>query len=317
MKVLICGSSGFIGSNLLSYLVKLNTTKYSFTATYHKTKPNLNLKNYKIKFVKADLRKKIVCKNLMKGIDIVIQCAATTSGSKDILQNPYIHITDNIVMNTHLLESVYLNNIKHFVFLSCSTMYKSSNTLSKEEHVLDKNIEPKYFGAANMKLYCEKLCKFYSNIGNTKFTIVRHSNIYGPNDKYDKDKSHVLGATISKIYNAKKKIIVWGKGNEKRDFLYIDDLCRFISLAIKKQKDKFEIFNCGSSSPISIKDLVKKIIKISKKKLFVEYDSSKPNININIGLNCNHAKKKLNWTPKISIENGLAKTYKWYLSNLK
>ena len=317
MKVLICGSSGFIGSNLLKYLVKSNRKKFSFIATYHKAKPNFNIKNYKIKFVKADLRNKIVCKNLTKGIDIIIQCAATTSGAKDILQKPYIHITDNIVMNTHLLESAHLNNIKHFVFLSCSAMYKSSNILSKEESFLDKNIEPKYFGAANMKLYCEKLCKFYSNIGNTKFTIVRHSNIYGPNDKYDKDKSHVLGATISKIYNAQQKITVWGKGNEKRDFLYIDDLCRFILIAIKKQKDKFEIFNCGSSNPISIKNLVKKIIKTSKKKLSIKYDASKPNININIGLNCSYAKKKLHWTPKISIENGLAKTYRWYLNNSK
>ncbi len=316
MKVLICGSSGFIGSNLLNYLSKLNKKKFSLIATYHKTKPIFNLKK-KIKFIKIDLKNKIACQNLMKGVDVVIQCAARTSGSKDILQNPYIHITDNIVMNAHLLESAHLNKIKHFIFLSCSTMYKSSNTLSKEENFLDKNIEPKYFGVANMKLYCEKLCKFYSNIGNTKFTIVRHSNIYGPNDKFDKNKSHVLGATISKIYNAQKEITVWGKGNEKRDFLYIDDLSRFILLAIKKQKNKFQIYNCGSSNPISIKNLVKKIIKISKKKLLIKYDTKQPNININIGLNCNYAKKKLNWFPKISIEEGLSKTYLWYVNSLK
>ena len=80
----------------------------------------------------------------------------------------------------------------------------------------------------------EKIAKFYSMLSETKYTIIRHSIIYGPHDKYDLDRSHVFGATITKVLTAKKKIEVWGTGNEIRDFLYADDLVNFIKIAINK-----------------------------------------------------------------------------------
>ena len=87
-----------------------------------------------------------------------------------------------------------------------------------------------------MKIYVEKLCEFYSKFGVNKF-LIRHSNIYGPYDKFDLKKSHVFGATVAKIMNQKNKFIeVWGNGSEQRNFLHVDDLMNFIDLAIKKQK---------------------------------------------------------------------------------
>ena len=98
---------------------------------------------------------------------------------------------------------------------------------------------PSYFGAGWMKIFVEKMCEFYSRISTTKFSIIRHSNVYGPYDKFDLERSHVFGASITKVMNSKKFVNIWGDGNESRDFLHINDLISFVDLAIKKQKKKF------------------------------------------------------------------------------
>ena len=114
---------------------------------------------------------------------------------------------------------------------------------------------------------------------------------------------------------AKKEIVVWGKGTEKRDLLHIDDLVSFIKLAIKKQKNKFELLNCGAGYSISINNLVKKIIKISQKKLKIKYDLSKPTIPTYLSVNCDMAKKKFGWKPKIKLDDGIKRTITWWKDN--
>ena len=157
---------------------------------------------------------------------------------KDIIDRPHIHVNDNALMNINILKQIFKNNnIKHYIFFSCTVMYQSSNR-KQDEKKFNYQIIDKYFGVGWTKVYIEKLCKFYSNFLNTKFTMIRHSNIYGPHDKFDLEKSHVLGATISKVMKAEKEITIWGRGNEIRDFLYISDLIKFVELVIKKTKEK-------------------------------------------------------------------------------
>ena len=195
-------------------------------------------------------------------------------------------------------------------------MYKSSKRPIKENNFNPlKDIEPKYFGVATTKVYNENMCDFYSRIGKTKFTAIRHSNIYGPYDKYDLERSHVFGATVTKVMTAKKEIVVWGRGTEKRDLLHVDDLVSFIKLSIKKQKNKFELLNCGAGYSISINNLVKKIIKISGKKLKIKYDLSKPTIPTYLSVNCDMARKKFGWKPKVNLDNGIKKTVDWWKDN--
>ena len=132
-------------------------------------------------------------------------------------------------------------------------MYKSSLKPIKENDFNPlKDIEPKYFGVATTKVYNENMCDFFSRLGKTKYTAIRHSNIYGPYDKFDLERSHVFGATVTKVMRAKNEITIWGKGKEKRDLLYIDDLVKFVELVIKKQKNNFELLNCGIGKAISI-----------------------------------------------------------------
>ena len=108
---------------------------------------------------------------------------------------------------------------------------------------------------------------------------------------------------------ANNEIIVWGNGKEKRDLLYIDDLVEFVILILKKQKSKFKIYNCGLGKSYSINQIVKKIIKISNKKLKITNDIGKPNINTSLYLNCSLARKELDWKPKISIDEGIKKQF--------
>jgi len=162
-----------------------------------------------------------------------------------------------------------------------------------------------------------RICEFYSRISKTKFTIIRHSNIYGPHDKFDLEKSHVLGATITKVMKAKKEIEIWGKGHEVRDFLYISDLLNFVKLIIKKQKSQFKIYNCGSGKGTKILDLVKLIIDISNKKIKIKKNTLAPYIKFNLILDSSKAINELGWKPMVDLHNGIRKTIFWWKKNYK
>jgi len=316
-KILICGATGFIGRNIAERFSKKND--FEVYGTYFNSEP---LSDPKIQMIRADLtNKKDVDELLERGFDILIQAAATTSGAKDIVTKPYYHVTDNAIMNSLIFRSAFEYDISHVVFFSCTVMYQSSNIPLKEtDFDANKEIYPKYFGVGWTKVYTEKMCEFYSRIGNTKYTAIRHSNIYGPHDKFDLERSHVFGATMTKVMTAKDKdggeIVVWGTGEEERDLLYVSDLVDFVDLAIKKQKNKFELYNVGCGYSTSINDLVKKIIKLSGRNLKIEYDLSKPTIKTKLCLDKTKAKNLLGWEPKVTLDQGIQKTMEWYKSNI-
>jgi GDP-L-fucose synthase len=311
-KLLILGATGFIGSNLINKY--LESKKYKIYAVFNKRNPQIKHKN--IKWIKANLTDFKTLLKITKGVDTIIQSAATTTGSKDVINKPYIHITDNVVMNAYLFRATHINSVKHLIFLSCTTMYKSSKKKQTEVDFFNpQNFIPQYFASASTKTFNEQMCKFYSNLDKTKFTVIRHSNIYGPFDKFDLDKSHFMGATITKVLKAKNIVEVWGNGQEGRDFLYIDDLTNFILKAVNIQKDKFQIYNCGSGKLYKINDIVKKIVKFSNKKLKIIHNKSKPSIPINIVIDSKKAQKDFNWKPRVSIEVGIKNTIAWWKKN--
>ncbi len=314
-KVLICGATGFIGRNIAERFANMDA--FEVYGTYFNSKP---YDNPNIRFIQADLRDAKVIEEITKGMDIVIQMAAITYGAKDSAERPYIYVTDNVVMNSLIFRSCFDNKVSHVFFPSCTIMYPDSDKPIKENE-LDLNIEmnPKYFGAAWTKVYEEKMCEFYSRLGSTKFTVFRHSNVYGPYDKYNSDRSHVFAATISKVMNAKEnsKINVWGTGEEERDLIHVDDVVNFIKLAIEKQNSRFELVNIGNGYSISIADLVSKIIALSGKNLGIEYDTTKPTIKTKLSVDYFIAKEKFSWEPKVSLDEGIKRTLKWFRDNME
>lgn len=313
-KILICGASGFIGRNIAEFFAKKGNFKVY--GTYLKSKP---FKNPHISLIQADLTNKDEVNRVIPGMDIVIQAAATTSGVKEIVTKPYYHVTDNAVMNSLIFRAAYENNVPRLVFFSCTVMYQSSNKPVKESDFdASREIYPSYFGVGWTKVYIEKMCEFYSRIGATRYTVIRHSNIYGPYDKFDLERSHVFGATMAKVMTAKPKgkIIIWGNGEEERDLLYISDLVNFVKLAIDKQESKFELFNVGCGSPISVRDLAKRIIFYLGRKIKIEHDLSKPTIKTKLCLDTTKAKNIFRWSSKVSLNEGIKKTARWYKKHI-
>ncbi|MBD1144012.1 NAD-dependent epimerase/dehydratase family protein [Pelagibacterales bacterium SAG-MED33] len=309
-RILVLGASGFIGRNCVEYFLKKN---YIVSGVYFKNKPKFSKK---IKLYKHDLTKEKGLNKIFKNIDILIQAAATTSGAKDIVSKPFIHVNSNAIINSVVTSVAFEKKIPRIINFSCTVMYKSSKKPLKESQFYPDKILSNYFGAAWMKIYVERLCEFYSRFGVNKFTLIRHSNIYGPYDKFDLKKSHVFGATISKCMNQKNKDIeVWGNGSEQRNFLHIDDLMNFIDLVIKKQKKNYGLYNLGNNKSISIKNLVIKIRNLSKNKIPITFNLKKPTLKININIDSSKAKKEFGWKQKISLEKGIKKTINWYKEN--
>ena len=309
MKLIILGASGFIGRNMVDYFAKKD--EFNIIAVSKNRKESHN--DYSnVAHINRDLRIPGALSEELKSADAVLQFAATTSGAKDIVERPYIHVTDNAVMNSYLLRESYEAGIKHFIFPSCTVMLGPGEGQKESEWDASKEIHKTYFGVGNTKVYIEKMCEFYSRLG-LKCTAIRHSNVYGKHDKFDLERSHVLGATIRKVVNAKENssIEVWGTGKARRDFLHIDDLCDFVYAALNNQKNSFDLFNCGCGYSTSINELVQMIIDVSGKKLEICNNLEKPDIPTALSLDCSKARDLLGWYPRKELSNGLLETYNW------
>lgn len=310
MKILICGATGFMGRNLFEYFVKMGHDVYGTawdSEAYNESIIYTNLKNEE----EVNL--------LFETFDpeIVIQAAATTSGVADTLAKPYIHVTDNAVMNSFILRAAYAHKVKHFIFLSCSVMYQpSEKPLKESDWKPGDEIIKQYFGVGNMKVFVERQCEFYSRLG-MKCTAVRHSNTYGPYDKFDPDHSHVLGSSIRKVMEGTDSIEVWGTGEEKKDLIYVDDVVRGIDTLIQKQTDMFERVNMSSGIGLTINDLVKTIMKVGGKELPIVHNTSKPSIPVHLVYDHSYMTEKYGWTPQVSLEEGLNRTIAWFKNNYK
>jgi GDP-L-fucose synthase len=313
LKVLICGATGFIGRNLteaLSRRVDLEIHAVRFSRPAYQCNG--------VTWHQADLRAPADVARVVPGVDIIIQAAATTSGSRDIVERPYIHVTDNAVMNSLLLRQAFDSNVKHFVFFSCTVMLPSSTSpMSETDWDANVPMHPRYFASGWTKVYIEKMCEFFASLGVTRHTVIRHSNIFGPHDKFDLERSHVLGATVTKAMTATDgRMVVWGKGEEARDLLYVDDLVDFVARALDHQREPFALYNCGSGQATKIKDLVRRIVAASGRSLAIEHDLTKPSIETSVHLNCRKAERELGWQPKTSLAEGLQKTVAWWKQNI-
>jgi GDP-L-fucose synthase len=312
-KVLILGATGFIGRNLVEHFSK--NSEYDVYATCWKRDPfgeNIN-------WNRVDLTKAEDVEKVIPGMDIVIQAAATTSGSKDIANKPYLHVTDNAVMNSHILRSCFDHKVKKFVFYSCTVMYQSSDTpIAESDFNPSNDLLPHYFGVGHTKLYVEKMCEFYSRISPTEFVVLRNSNVYGPHDKYDLEKSHVFGATITKVLTNKDgKLPVWGDGSEVRDFVYVEDLVRRTEELCLRDTGPIIIANNGSGESTTISNLVEMIIDESGKDMTIEYSKDTPSFKNKAPIDVEKLNGILENKETTSLKDGISKTITWYRENIE
>lgn len=308
-KILVCGASGFIGRNLFEALSRRQDCEVFGTYLRHPPPARDHM-------LRADLTQAEDAHEVTRGVDVLIQAAALTSGAKDIVSRPTLHVTDNVVMNARLFQAAHDNGVRHAVFLSCTVLYPQTLDRPVKESDLDlvNGIHPAYFGGAWMKVYVEKLCELYAKLGRTSFTIVRHSNVYGPHDKYDLDRSHVFGATVAKVMSVPDggEISVWGDGTEERDLLHVSDLVRFVERAIERQAHRLEVFNVGLGQSTSVAALVRRVVECSGRSLRISFDPTKPTIPGRLVLDCGKARERLGWEPEVSLDEGIRRTLDWY-----
>lgn len=306
-RILITGATGFIGRNLTEHFARQGRR----VRAHRFTRPAYDAPG--VEWVQADLRDPAEARRVMEGCDVVLHCAAVTSGANDIVNRPTIHVADNVHMNIGMLQAAYDLSVAHYVFFSCSIMYaSSSNPQSETDFNPAAPLAPNYFAAGNTKVYFENMCRFFADQGRTKHTAIRHSNIYGPYDKFDLGRSHVFAATLRKALTATDGVLrVWGSGEEGRDLLHVDDLVAFIDAALRLQTTPYELVNVGAGHAVAVKDLAALIAEAVGGDLRIETDPSKPTIPVTIVLDATKAERLFGWRPTISLRDGVRRTLDW------
>ncbi|MDA8668180.1 NAD(P)-dependent oxidoreductase [Alphaproteobacteria bacterium] len=307
-KILVAGASGFIGTHLTK---KLSDLGCDIIGTYLNHKPKKKIPN--TKFIKADFTNYQDCLNATKNIDYVFMVAANTSGAAVMEKTPLAHLTPNVVMNSQILAAAYENNISKFCFISSNTVYPVTNFPVKET---DVNYEffPKYFIVGWMKLFSEIMSQMYAKHIKKpmKTLVIRPGNLYGPYDKFTWKESKVIAALIRKSIERHEPFLVWGDGNDLKDFLYIDDFIIGLLKAFETIED-FDTINIASSNPVTIKEVLNVILKIDENlSANLKFDTSMPTMIPKRLINTDKIRKKCNWKPQISLPEGLALTINWY-----
>ena len=309
--MLVTGGSGFIGTNYLKFI---NKKDYKLKATYYENNNFYKVEN--VEYVKSNLENLSECKEVCKNIDIVIMCAANSSGAAIMERTPLVHLTPNIRMNLNMLEAAYEAGIKKFIFISSNTVYPHVDYAVKENDTNYKFFE-KYHVVGWMKKFTEEVCEIYSNKIKNKMTtiVIRPGNLYGPYDKFDEEKSKVIASLIRKIVEKQDPIIVWGDGNDLKDFLYIEDFVRALDKIVQNIND-YQVLNIASGKGITIKEILKKIITIeSAEYLNIKFDSTKPTMIPKRLIDISKSKEIINFEPSINMQDGLRKTIDWYKKN--
>lgn len=301
-KIWVAGHNGMVGSAIVRRLKKENCKILKVE------KKELNLLDQKS-------TEEWICKNKP---EIIIIAAAKVGGIKINMQNKAAFLYENLMIQNNIIYAASKLNIEKLVFLGSSCIYpKKTSQPILEEALMQGPLEETNEGYAIAKIAGLKLCKFINEELNKKFISVMPSNIFGVNDNFDPENSHVLGALLRKIYLAKirgsKKIEIWGTGKPRREFLYVDDLADAILFLLRNYNSSMPI-NVGTSKDISITELALKISKIMDYKIQINYNTTMPDGTYLKRLDTNKI-NKLGWTPKVSLEDGIKKTLDYCVSN--
>jgi GDP-L-fucose synthase len=257
--------------------------------------------------------------------EAVIIAAAKVGGilANNTLRAEFIY--NNLMISANIIHAAYLNGVEKLIFLGSSCIYpKLAPQPIKEEYLLTDTLEFTNEPYAIAKIAGIKLCESYFRQYNSNFYSVMPTNLYGPNDNFDLNSSHVLPALIRKIHEAKtnKKISfeIWGTGKPKREFLFVDDLADAIYFLMNSIEAK-DIYtnnithlNIGSGEDLSISELAEKIKNVVGYSGKLEYDDSKPDGTPRKLLDVSRI-NQLGWRYKTLLDDGIQKTYNWFLTN--
>lgn len=251
--------------------------------------------------------------------DIVYLAAAKVGGIAANMASPASYLYDNLLIAANVINSAWENGVKKLMYLGSSCIYpRLCPQPMKEEYLLDGKVEPTNEGYAIAKITGMKLCEMYRRQYGADFISLMPCNIYGIGDNFDPVISHVVAALIRKAHKAKtdgaEDLIMWGTGKARRELLYVDDLAD-ACLYMMNQPIKEHFINIGSGTDVSITELIGIICRIVGYEGKIVYDTTKPDGMPQKLMDVSRA-TKLGWTSKISLEEGLHRTYEWYLEHV-
>ena len=249
--------------------------------------------------------------------EIVIAAAAKVGG---ILANdnyPYEFLMNNMQIQNNLIDGAFKFGVKKFIFLGSSCIYpKHAPQPLKEEYLLTDSLETTNQWYAIAKISGVKACESIRKQYNKDFISLMPTNLYGYNDNFDLNSSHVLPAMIQKFHSAKNNhdhVLLWGSGSPRREFLFVDDLASAVVFAMENKLTE-HIYNIGTGVDITIKEL-SNIVKIIGYRGKILWDINKPDGTPRKLMDISRM-NKIGWSYSTDLENGIKKTYQWFLKNI-
>jgi UDP-glucuronate 4-epimerase len=312
LKFLITGGAGFIGSHIVDELLSLREEIIvidNFNTYYDPRIKWENIsnaqKNPNFKLFEGDILDKRLLDEIFSSfnIDVLIHMAAQ-AGVRGSIKNPELYSKVNVLGTLNLLEMCKKYKVKKMIFGSSSSIYGNTPVPFSEDNIVDKPISP----YAATKKAGELLCYTYHHLYKVPIICLRLFTVYGP-----RQRPEMAIHKFTRIINNNESIPIYGDGSSSRDYTYITDILDGIKSAINKDFG-FEIINLGSSDPIKLLDLVDLIQEKMSKKANLNFLPSQSGDVERTYADITKANKLLGYSPKISIENGIAKFVKWYLN---
>jgi GDP-L-fucose synthase len=250
--------------------------------------------------------------------DAVLFAAAKVGGIYANDTYPAEFIYDNLAIETNIIHSAHAADVDRLVFLGSSCIYpKFAPQPIREDALLSGPLEPTNEWYAIAKIAGIKLCQGYRKQYGRHYISVMPCNLYGPNDNFDLTTSHVLPAFIRKFHEAKvndcDEVVVWGTGTPLREFLHVDDLARGVVFCLDNY-DEYEHINCGAGDEFSIRALAETVQRTVGFRGRIVFDASRPDGTPRKLMDSSRI-RALGWSPEISLEDGIARTYQWFVSN--
>jgi len=305
-KILITGSSGMVGKALVKKLQELG-----FNNILTPIHEEMNLVN------QTSTEKYF---NDNYPIRYVFHLAAVVGGIQANIDSPIRFLEHNLLINCNIIQLASSTLTTRLINLGSSCIYPTQcKQPMKEEYLLDGKPEPTNEGYALAKICGLKLCEYYKKQFEDDFITLIPPNMYGPGDHFEKNRSHVISALITKMHKAKMNgdrfVKVWGSGEARREFLYVDD-CVDVMIYFMQEGCDEPYINIGCGEDISIADLACLIKKVVGYTGVLVFEGHKPE-GMKKKLLDSSKSKTLGWTPKTKLEKGLEKTYRWYCNNDK
>ena len=317
-KILICGAGGFIGGHLVNYFIK--NSDYNLVCADIKPLENWFQLFDKAENFSLDLKSFDNCLKVTDGVEYIFNMACNMGGM-GFIENNKAECMLSVLITTNLLRASIENKAKKLFFSSSACVYNAKKQLEtfvpglKEIDAYPAEPEDGYGWE---KLFSERMCRHFTEDFGLETRVARYHNVYGPMGTYDGGREKAPAALCRKIITAKlnkeKSIDVWGDGKQTRSFMYIDD-CLEGTLKVFDSSYQ-DVFNVGSDEQVSINQMIDIIEDISKYKVDRNYLLDKPKGVRGRSSDNTFIKEKLDWSPSITLKQGLEKTYKWIYDDI-